>query len=123
MGRPKMSEEEKLAARQKREAQDKENRTTEQIIDDTKVILQKIKDNDILDLKSNQTLVNKPETKQVAFSIAKDKDTGRWYVIKIMYDLASGTVSSPVKLGEGDDRSIAFERFKIEAGTAFMGDL
>lgn len=111
MGRPKMSEEEKLVARQKRA--------------ETKVLKEETRDLavEVPGENNKESLADLPETKQVAYSIAKDSESGRWHVIKIMYDLASGTVSSPQKLGEGDDRSITFERFKIEAGTAFMGEL
>lgn len=58
-----------------------------------------------------------------SFGITKDPVTGFWHVVKIPYNFATKEVGTPEQIGHGDDRSIAIERFKIEAGTSLMGDL
>lgn len=49
---------------------------------------------------------------QEAFSIAKDKD-GRFFLVTLKYDLATGKAEIVEKLEQGS-RSEAFERFKIK---------
>lgn len=58
----------------------------------------------------------------VAFGIVKDVSTGRWHTVKVPYDFKAGVSGKPEKIGEGDDRSIAIERFKIEVANKLMGE-
>jgi len=58
-----------------------------------------------------------------ALGVAKDNESGRWFVIKIPFNIKTGQTGSPIKLGEGDDRSICLERFRIEAANTLMGEV
>lgn len=57
--------------------------------------------------------------KSMALGIAKDSD-GKWYVTKIPFDLVSGKSGTPERTGQGDDRMVAVERFKIEAANSVL---
>lgn len=57
--------------------------------------------------------------KSLALGIAKDSD-GKWYVTKVPFDLVSGKSGTPERTGQGDDRMVAVERFKIEAANSVL---
>ncbi len=117
MGRPKMSEEEKLAAREKRKlAVIEENKTLEHLNDNSEMV-QRVKDNP---LPVYEEL--KPEMASTSYGMAQDLQTGQWFGIKIMFDLQSGTTSGPIKIGDGDIKAIARERMLIEQANKIFGD-
>lgn len=99
-GRPKLTEEEKLVRLQAREQE------KAQVVEQPKAEV--------------AVTAKVVELNHVAYGLEKDKKTGRYHIVKIKYDFETGTVGSVEKVGEGDDRSIAIERFKIELAKSFM---
>lgn len=89
-------------------------------------------ENEVKEVESEAALEVKEEVVQqaapieltsIALGVAKDDESGRWFVVKIPFDLKSGQTGTPSKLGEGDDRSICLERFRIEAANTLMGEV
>jgi len=117
MGRPKMSDVEKLAAREKRQlAVIEENKAIVHLNDNSEVV-QRVKDNTL-----PVHVELKPEMKSIAFGVAQDPVTGNFFAVKIMFDLVSGATSEPIKLGQGDIRAIARERMLIDQANTIFGD-
>lgn len=130
MGRPKMTEEAKLAAKEARMiiknrfirelAVERENEAIEHLNDNSEMI-QRVKDNPLPKIKE-EVIDLAPEMKSVAYGMALDQKTGQWFAIKIMFDLASGTSSAPMKFGDGDIKAIARERMLIDQANKIFGD-
>lgn len=58
----------------------------------------------------------KTELNHEAFSIAKDPETNLWFLVRIPFDFVTGTVGIPERVSNGDNKTIAQERFRIAAG-------
>lgn len=59
------------------------------------------------------------ELNSVALGIAKDS-TGRWFIVKVPFNLIEKVAGVPEASGQGDDRMVAVERFKIEAANSVL---
>ena len=57
--------------------------------------------------------VNTVEKRDVSMSLTKDRLTGEWVVVRIRYDLETGSTSPPEEVVRELDRGVAQERFKI----------
>jgi hypothetical protein len=55
-----------------------------------------------------------------AYSITRDPETQAWVVVKISYDLRTGTVGKIEVVEKNTERQIVIERFQILAGQEFM---